>query len=313
LPRPRTITREFVRPAAHNLYQVACKTHRLNLPDGSFNASILDVDDGFLLAYRPNEEKISLCFVDNDFRVDESSDFTLPLNCIADPRLIKTPDGRVLLSYSQYKYGSNQEYIAANFVLDLNKKKSLFCSETIRVSPFNLKPRQKNWMPFVCDNKIYFISNVIPHEIYELNIQKRATSVKAYATLWNPNWLFGKDIRGNTNAIRLSDDVFMATFHTSTPLKSTLYYDNGCYTFEAKPPFRPIHCAKKTYMPAESATEPYFRKHHQIVCTFPCGMVKRGDKLFISYGDNDSCVKIMETTVGEMTSTLLLSKGNHAD
>jgi hypothetical protein len=42
-----------------------------------------------------------------------------------------------------------------------------------------------------------------------------------------------------------------------------------------------------------------------IVCTFPIGMMMRDEKLIISYGDNDSCVKIMETTLEEMKKTMM--------
>ena len=75
--------------------------------------------------------------------------------------------------------------------------------------------------------------------------------------------------------------------------------------FRSKPPFKPLFAGSKTYLRAEAAKEPHFRKEELIVCVFPIGMVKKDDKILISYGDNDSCVKILETTLEEIKKTML--------
>jgi hypothetical protein len=89
-----------------------------------------------------------------------------------------------------------------------------------------------------------------------------------------------------------------------TALFTVDVYDNGAYIFEGKPPFKPLECGHRTYLRAEAAREKHFRKTGVIVCTFPIGMTTKNDKLIISYGDNDSCVKIMETTIDEMKKTM---------
>ena len=86
------------------------------------------------------------------------------------------------------------------------------------------------------------------------------------------------------------------------------FYDNGCYVFEGKPPFKPILCGYRTYLRAEAAREIHYRKAGSIICTFPVGMVQKNDKLIISYGDNDSIVKLLITNTEEMMKTMLKVK-----
>jgi predicted GH43/DUF377 family glycosyl hydrolase len=56
-------------------------------------------------------------------------------------------------------------------------------------------------------------------------------------------------------------------------------------------------------MPAEDAVEPPFRGGGKVCVNFPVGAVREGEDLLISYGDNDSCVKIMRTTIPAMLDT----------
>ena len=77
------------------------------------------------------------------------------------------------------------------------------------------------------------------------------------------------------------------------------------YIFEGKPPFKVLKCSNKTYLPAEDAIEPHFRKANSILCPFPVGMVVKKNKVIISYGDNDSCVKILETNLEDLNKLML--------
>jgi predicted GH43/DUF377 family glycosyl hydrolase len=117
--------------------------------------------------------------------------------------------------------------------------------------------------------------------------------------------MYKEFLRGNTNIVQLNDGNFLGTFHTAVWFNQRCFYDNGAYLFEGKPPFKVLKCANRTYLKAEDATEPHFRKGDILVCNFPVGLVKQDDKLLISYGDNDSVVKIMETTVSKMLNLML--------
>ena len=166
---------------------------------------------------------------------------------------------------------------------------------------FLLRTRQKNWMPFEYEGKLMLVANVHPHRIYEFDGEK---SHLAYETNYLHPWFYQKnDYRGNCNIIKL-EDSYLGTFHTVEIFGVCHYYDNGFYEFEAKPPFKVIRAGFRTYLPAEAASEPPCRKKGFIRVCFPVGMVKEQDKLLISYGDNDSAVRVMQTTVQEARKTM---------
>ena len=172
-----------------------------------------------------------------------------------------------------------------------------------RISPINLEGRQKNWMPFTYNNKIHLIAHVNPHVIYELNDNN--VCKKLYETKWKNPWMIKESLRGSTNAIRLDDGNYLSTFHTSMSHRGKLYYDNGCYIFSGKPPFNVLKCANRTYLPAEAACEKHFRKANDIVCNFPVGMIVEDNKVIISYGDNDTLVKIVEYKLEDLIKTMV--------
>ena len=66
-----------------------------------------------------------------------------------------------------------------------------------------------------------------------------------------------------------------------------------------------LKCANRTYLKAEDAVEPHFRKKGLIQVCFPVGMTRKNNDLLISYGDNDSSVKILKTTVEDMLKTTI--------
>ncbi len=186
------------------------------------------------------------------------------------------------------------------------------------LSPKNSRARQKNWMPFCCsgvndtnsninDQQLYLIASVCPHVVFSMDCNTFKTeqvSVWQWSHCWEPR---GEFLRGNTQAVQLDDGNYLGTFHTGvreTP-RGCVYYDNGCYLFEAKPPFKVLKCSDRSYLPASAATEPHFRKLGLIECAFPCGMVREGERLIITYGNNDSCVIVLDTTVKAMLETMV--------
>lgn len=295
---------DLLRPDGKFLTRVGGKICKLKLPErGSFNGSIIEVGEKYLLIYRPHEFVFKGCFLTQDYQVINGKFFSFDLHTVADPRLIKTVDNRVLLSYASFE--NNHDYIAANYIMDLNISEEIILSETFRVSPEDLEARQKNWMPFVFEDKTYFISSVCPHEIYEFNADIGKSASKKYVTDWKHSWPIRKTLRGNTNAVCLPDGNFLTVFHTAMTKAGVVYYDNGAYIFEGKPPFKVLKCSKKTILPADFAGETHYRKAQEIICIFPMSLVLKQDRLIISYGDNDSAVKIIETTLSDVIDTMV--------
>jgi predicted GH43/DUF377 family glycosyl hydrolase len=270
---------------------------------GSFNPGLVSFDDGYIMAYRPDEYGFKACLLDKDFNIKSDSYFKFDITNCADPRLIWFGSKLILIYSSTEEVGLRNECIRGAVVMDRNHADRFINAKSFNNSLPTAPGRQKNWTPFIHQNKLYLIASICPHLIYELQILDNNNVIceKKWQTNWDHPWFQQEFLRGNTNAVQLEDGNYLNTFHTAVKLGPSMhYYDNGCYVFEGKPPFRVLKCSNRTYLKAEDAVSTHFRKKNLITVCFPVGMVRENEKLFISYGDNDSQVKILKTTVAEM-------------
>lgn len=312
VPPPRHIRRiktpTFRRPATPLLTSLIGDNNvtRLDLPHGCFNAGLTPIpnEPGYICVYRPDEASFSAVLLDRHLKPEPGLHRPLGITNCADPRLVWIGN-ELLMVYSSRDTGTYKTECIRGAVIGRAAPNFRF----IKAQPFRISlpsgERQKNWMPFVLNNTVYLISSIKPHFVYELSANGCFATPRCEYE-WESPWFSSEFLRGNTNALQLDDDTFLATFHTVIKNDRMHYYDNGCYTFEAKPPFRVLRCGVRTFLPAEAATEPHFRKSGQIKVCFPVGLVKKHDdpnRVLISYGDNDSSVKILDTTVAEMLAT----------
>jgi len=294
------------RPVEKFLTKVNGKFHRIEMPEkGSFNAGIIRYNENKIICvYRPDEYGFIACYMDNKYSVISDSFYKLKIKNCADPRLVWNDKNQLVLIYSSIDgLEFSRECIRGCVIMDDRSSGEFVDNEPFRVSPVDLSGRQKNWMPFNYEDKIYLIASVEPHEIYQLTDSDNC--VKVYQTSWHSPWMLKAHHRGNTNAIKINEEFYLATFHTTMWHKGKCYYDNGCYLFSAKPPFNVLKCSNRTYLPAEAACEKHFRKENEIVCNFPVGMMFENNKVIISYGDNDSVVKIVEYKLEDLINTMI--------
>jgi len=289
------------RPHPRYTTNLATNSVRLNLPEkGSFNPGLAKYKDGYVLVYRPDEFRFIACHLDKQFKATGFFPLKLAPNC-ADPRLIWHRN-KLLVIYAGFTEPPERHRICikGTILIDLDQSEDFIHSPEFRVDPPELIDHQKNWMPFVCDDELYFVAQVCPHIVYKWD-GKRSTKVSEVE--WDHPWFFKEFLRGNCNCVQLPDGNYLGTFHTATATAKCIHYDNGAYIFEGKHPFRPLKSANRSYLPADMALEPHFRKKGLIRCIFPVGMVLEKDTLLITYGDNDSCCRLMKTTTAEMENT----------
>ena len=302
-----------IRPEAARLTSLAGAPKRLDLPHGCFNAALgshpavylsdTPRNSFYICVYRPDEYAFRVCILDELFN-RTGVDLVLGITNCADPRLLWLPDGRLLMVYSSCDDGTYQnECIRGAILMDLNRSMDFITPvQSFRISKPGLE-RQKNWTPFLYDGKVHLVANVKPHKVYVWETSERYAE-EAYCSDFVSPWFSDEFFRGNTPPVLMDDGNFLGTFHTVMRYKRLHLYDNGCYVFSGKPPFNVLRCGYRTYLPAEAAVEPYFRKAGIIKVCFPVGMIRRYDQeLLISYGDNDSSVKIMTTTIPDMLNT----------
>ena len=306
LQQARAKQPRIIRPPSRFLTSLAVTPTRLALPPGCFNAGLVRMldSDTFVCVYRPNEHSFTACLLDAGLNVIKSTLFPLGLSNCADPRLVWLPDGKLLMVYSSVEEGGRKfECIRGAVIMDLARTTAFIKPERFRISPKS-DVRQKNWMPFVHLGVVHFVASVKPHIVYQMP-RLYEEAVQVHESGWLSPWFTEEFLRGNTNPVQLDDGNYLGTFHSVIRTGKMHDYDNGCYVFEGKPPFRVLRAGVRTYLPAEAAIEPHFRKAGQIRVCFPVGMIRDGEQLLISYGDNDSAVKIMKTTVTEMLATTL--------
>ena len=280
--------------------------HSIYMPEkGSFNAGIVRYDDEKLICvYRPNEDNFTACYLDNNYNPIKHSYYKFKIKKGADPRVLWNDKNELILIYASFDYSkSNRECICGSVIMEDRKSGKFVDRPAFRVSSANFKDRQKNWMPFNYNDKIYLIAHVNPHVVYELKDDK--DSCKLHEEKWSSPWLIKEPLRGSANAVLLPDGNYLSTFHTAMKYKNKFHYDNGCYLFSGKPPFNVLKCANRTYLPAEAACEKHFRKANEIVCNFPVGMIYEKNKVIISYGDNDTLVKIVEYDLEDLLDTMV--------
>jgi predicted GH43/DUF377 family glycosyl hydrolase len=282
------------------------KFHRIKLKEnGSFNGAIAQCDGNKIVCvFRSDEQRFVACYLDQNYNVIKDSYYDLDMKNCADPRILWNEKDQLILFYASIdEVGFEKEHIRGCVIMDNRNNGNFVNSSSFRVSPHELEGRQKNWMPFNYNDKIYLIASVCPHIIYEL--QDGENCNKICHTEWKSPWLIKEPLRGNTNAVLLPDGNYLATFHTSVHHNNIRHYDNGCYLFSGKPPFNVLKCANRTYLPAEAACEKHFRRENEIVCNFPLGMIYEKNKVIISYGDNDSSVKIAEYGLQDLLNTMV--------
>jgi len=125
------------------------------------------------------------------------------------------------------------------------------------------------------------------------------------------------DFRGNTNPIKLPDNNFLSTFHTTNIMTigdtDYRFYDNGFYIFSGTPPFKPIKMMPQTFLPAESCDltfnwkeYPYVNNYNdKFFCLFPAGMILDGDNIIVSYGNSDKFIDIGTYSLKQIMSLMI--------
>lgn len=164
---------------------------------------------------------------------------SLPNIAGEDFRLLALNESTILLSFSffvgqilQMAYG---ELVIENDQVVFRKALHL---------PANAKMHQKNWCPFVYEGGLYFMSQLEPMTTHRIVLGNagvaQATYMEHHQTApANVSWIYGQ-IKGGTNARRISNSTYLGFFHSKQYLRPSplITYVFGAYTFQAKPPFR---------------------------------------------------------------------------
>jgi predicted GH43/DUF377 family glycosyl hydrolase len=292
---------------------VVLETKRIHLeeyPD-AFNPSMIKMDDGYLMTFRycPDRTGDSFSFI-GIVKLDESFDL------LSTPQLLDTRYGDTTIpSHSEDArifILNGKTYITYNDNPDLvqptNKnRRDIFIAELVEnegefklISPLKLvyparyeeQLWQKNWVPFVWEEKLMMGYSVTPHEALHVNVETGYCLPLGYSKIMNI-WNHGA-LRGGTPAI-LEGDKYLAFFHSSKQTTTTasngkkmLHYYMGAYTFSAFPPFNIESITPEPIISKDFYTKSDAAKR----VIFPGGFVVTPELIYVAYGKDDKEVWI---------------------
>lgn len=230
-----------------------------------WNPSLTKVSDGYLMFFRMNQffydfpsinplswkrtrdyMEINGILLDedlkprsNDFKVEMRFSDGAPMNCPEDPKFIQFQDKLYCFFNHFYKIHEqphNDMYVAEVVI----EEQAAYCLPATRLAhPVNHHPQEKNWMPFVKEDRIFLVYNSSPFEILEMNPQtKRLSQVESIPS--SLAWV-DRFISGSTPCVE-ADGEYLTFFHSFELTKPFLWkfhktriYTFGAYTFSDNP------------------------------------------------------------------------------
>ena len=260
------------------------------LPGWRFNASIIDWQGEYLLAYRNGwaGSEVHLIRLDRQFRPKGESvklDLFHPEEANygrEDPRLFWHKRGMhvAYIGVAGHDHVHHTSVLFARLDQHLRVEDKWYCHFPGR------NFWEKNWQFFDFEDELYAVYSVSPHRILRIECE-RATLV--YETAGPANWT-GSEIRGGASPVRVSDE-FYCFFHSSVVdhAHGCRAYSTGLYTFEARPPFRVVAIVPEPILEPDHATKPP-DKYESVV--FACGAVLCNDRWIVSHGVHDRWVEL---------------------
>ena len=250
-----------------------------------------DVMSHIVLNVQKNDEPASNIFL-------ETPDLSYS-NCISgfeDPRLIAIKDVLYIIVNSQ----SNAKCYSEMYLIKLKLSKIKEASGTIKINQItklsyneNVDNHEKNWMPFVKDDKLMFVYSLNPHIILETNLQ--TGQCKKIAETENKE--VSKDLRGSSQArpyVINDKNVYVGVGHIK---HSTFAYLTQIYTFAAEKPYgivsqTPMFVIKNTVNPEKVGVQ------------FVSGLEIIGDTAYITYGEDDCDSKLLKIKMSNVIAKL---------
>lgn len=228
-----------------------------------------------------------------------------------DPRLITLKNKLYMIFNDSVDERNLRQVYIAN--LDISPRQTKITD----ITPINYVPGkeqdQKNWSPFVHNDRLHLIYSIDPYIVLEWHEQKKqVTTVYRSVTKAQSKWKFGI-IRGGTPVIYIKEyDAYLTFFHSSQAYKPNepewevrqgppwrIYYV-GAMLIDNKPPFA-IKAMTTQPLTFDGMYKDKSSNYHII---FPTGIVENGDDILISAGYQDSQALILKVSKQELHAKL---------
>lgn len=296
-------------------------------PD-AFNASLLAWGEKeWLLCFRHKDKvegvwqaKIGLVTLSEDFEVNGPvSLLDTGSHLSADPRLIEVGES-IYIVYSDVSISALlAPILGAKNILEvvvgkIEEHDGLFSIHSISHLtnyPNRIPNRvEKNWVPFAYADQLLLSYSIQPHTVFRRPFENDICEI--YAKSVSPlKWKWGV-VRGGTPAL-LINGKYLSIFHSSKAMRSlhsegkqSRHYFLGAYLFSAEPPFEIQQISPKPIIGRNFYIgKKYLSYWAPIQAVFPCGIVQRGDSLWVSYGRQDHEVWVVQINTNRLLESLV--------
>ena len=172
------------------------------------------------------------------------------------------------------------------------------------------KRKEKNWVPFVYNNKLLLSYSLLPHKVLIVNPLKNKKYYPIANTVGSNQWNWG-ELRGGTPGLLINEKEYLAFFHSSKIVCTTqsenyplLHYFMGAYTFSSQSPFEITRISPYPIVDKEYYHDQLYKKINKHVI-FPGGFVFDENFIWVIYGKDDEQVWISKFDKEKLLQSLI--------
>ncbi len=271
---------------------------------GAFNPSVTRWKEKILVCFRIRTKKttheIGFVWVDENFnQISKPSVLSLPphpstsFNLQQDPRLITIGD-RLYMVYSNIIPGAKIAQVRRVFVTEIHFDGNAFYADPpeylAKFEGENEARWEKNWTPFVYNDRLLLGYSITPHRIFQIDEPSRCSTIASSLGLISWDWGF---LRGGTTALPQGDQ-YLSFFHSSKTLqtvhsngKPLPHYVMGAYMFANKPPFEITRISPSPIVGNNFYSPPPYKTWKPLRVVFPGGFIMDENHIWVVYGRQD--------------------------
>lgn len=296
-----------------------------------YNPSIIEHNDEIYMFYRyligRYETDIALCQLDHTFKVIPNSNRKLKLTrmvssnaTVDDPRAfhigkdlyLMTCQGHLLnadwswttsIVFNKiFQLQNNTPHLGQNIVVNFGKNIN-------KASKVNTKgAAEKNWTPFSGFGGLRFLYTINPLVVVDYDSKEDQAKEISRTEVNLDFWKWGDFLAGSTPLIRYKGE-WLGFFHSYLNEQdfNRRRYFVGAFTINEHPPYKITRISREPIMRAEMDYDHDLRWAEQgwlPNVVFPCGLIKRDDRFYMSYGWQDCRCKIAEIEEEELNKNL---------
>jgi predicted GH43/DUF377 family glycosyl hydrolase len=254
-----------------------------------YNASIIRWQGRLLLAYRTNWGGSSL-------HIAELSEDLIPLrNLSLRINHELCPGGREDPRFFVYQNRLHISFVGVEKTANETRCHMLYLRlfdnlhvERVFHPAYSMRqwPMEKNWVYFEHDGQLLAVYSIAPtHKILRIDGD---TAYPFMETPFHPAWE-GGHLRGGASPVRVGNEYFCWAHGRREGRPSV--YCLGAYSFEAKPPFRPLRYTPTPLVWADERDKPPALNWTTVI--YPSGCILENGKWLVSCGINDFASEVL--------------------